>query len=116
MEGISPNLHPGCRLLAGRGGLVGLSRLTLDRRMFAALGKLWHSKDQKKGVIPKGLRNMDKDASWSKPYYRGWVYGHGLDVMVSIGKLALPILASVCSLGTHGNQIAKGPVKLLPKV
>lgn len=96
--------------------LIGTARLALDRRMFAALGKLWHSKDQKLGIIPKGLRNVDKDASWSKSHYRGWVFGHGLDVIVTIGKLVLSVLASVVSLKIHENQIAKRLVKLLPKV
>lgn len=96
--------------------LIGIARVALDRRMFNALGKLWHSKDQKKGIIPRGLRNVDKDASWSKSHYRGWVFGHGLDVAVSVGKLVLPILALVCSLKIHENQTAKSMVKRLPKV
>ena len=96
--------------------LIGVARLALDRRMFNALGKLWHSKDQKLGIIPKGLRNVDKDASWSKSHYRGWVFGHGLDVIVTVGKLVLPVLASAVSLKIHENQIAKRLVKLLPKV
>lgn len=87
--------------------LVGIARLSLDRKMFQAFGKLWHSKDKKAGVIPKGVRNIDTTASWQKSYYRGWVYGHGLDVFVTIGKLVLPILAHVSTLALHENKIAQ---------
>ena len=30
-----------------------------------------------KGIIPKGLRGIDKQATWGKPNADGWVYGHG---------------------------------------
>ena len=38
----------------------------------------WHKKDRARNHIPKGLRNVDKTASWSKSAYHGWVYGYGL--------------------------------------
>lgn len=96
--------------------LVGIARLVTDRRMFQAFGKLWHAKDKKAGRIPPKVRNIDKDASWQKSYYRGWVFGHGLDVFVSIGKLVLPVLADAGTLANHDNMIAKQLVQLLPHV
>jgi hypothetical protein len=96
--------------------LIGIARLVTDRRMFAALGGLWHSKDKKAGRIPKGARNIDKTAGWQKSHYRGWVFGHGLDVIVTIGKLVLPILALGTSLIHHENTVAKALVGMLPPV
>lgn len=96
--------------------LIGIARLVTDRRMFAALGGLWHSKDKKAGRIPQGARNIDTTAGWQKSHYRGWVFGHGLDIIVSIGKLVLPILAFGTSLIHHENTVAKGLVGKLPKV
>jgi hypothetical protein len=49
-----------------------------DKSLFKANGTVWHSKDQKAGIIPEGLRNVDKDATWCKSEYHGWVYGYGL--------------------------------------
>lgn len=96
--------------------LIGIARLAVDRKMFAAFGKLWHAKDKKANRIPTGVRNIDKSASWQKSYYRGWVYGHGLDVFVTVGKIVLPVLASACTLAIHENMIAKQLVPQLPKV
>lgn len=96
--------------------LVGIARLVTDRRMFPSLGGLWHSKDKKANRIPKGARNIDRDAGWEKSHYRQWVFGHGLDVFVTIGKLVIPILATVTSLVKHENMVAKEVVVNLPPV
>ena len=45
--------------------------------MIQALGPVWHKKQKEKGVIPKGLRGLDKEATWSTSKADGWVYGHG---------------------------------------
>jgi len=47
-----------------------------DKSLFKALGPVWHQKDRKAGRIPNGLRNLDKEATWSKSEYQGWVYGY----------------------------------------
>ena len=53
------------------------------KSLFKARGPVWHKKDRAKNHIPKGLRNVDKTASWSKSAYHGWVYGdHGLHLTV----------------------------------
>ena len=49
-----------------------------DKSLFKAKGPVWHKKDRAKNHIPKGLRNVDKTANWSKSGYHGWVYGYGL--------------------------------------
>lgn len=45
--------------------------------MNRAKGPLWHKKQKDKGIIPKRLRGIDKEASWCKSHADGWVYGHG---------------------------------------
>ena len=49
-----------------------------DKSLFKAQGPVWHKKDRLKNHIPKGPRNLDKTAHWSKSAYHGWVYGYGL--------------------------------------
>jgi len=97
-------------------GFIGLSRLALDNRMFEAMGAIWHRKDQISGTLPEGLRNVDTLAGWGVSHYRGWVFGHALDVFCTVGKLVIPVLAIARSLTIRGNTAAKRHAYLLPKV
>ena len=45
--------------------------------MVRAKGPVWHKKQKAKGIIPKGLTGIDKEATWGKSKADGWVYGHG---------------------------------------
>lgn len=102
-------------LLVKRMGL-GLARLSLDNRMFEAFGATWHRKDQKRGIIPGNLRNVDTTAGWGVSAYRGWVFGHALDVFVTTGKLVVPVIALGRSLIMRGNTAIKSIISLLPEV
>lgn len=95
---------------------LGIARLSLDNRMFEAVGAIWHSKDKRKGNVPKKLRNVDSSAGWGFSHYRGWIYGHALDVFVTTGKTIVPILAFARSLTIRGNTAAKMFAHLLPRV
>lgn len=94
---------------------LGVSHLAVDNRMFEAFGAIWHRKDQKREVIPEKLRNVDQTAGWGISHYRGWVFGHGLDVFVTTGKLVLPVLAFARSLLIRGNTALKQFGIMLPK-
>ena len=45
--------------------------------MIKARGPVWHKKQKAQGIIPKGLRGLDQEATWGKSQADGWVYGHG---------------------------------------
>ncbi len=51
--------------------------------MNAARGPVWHRKQKKQGVIPDGLRNLDREATWSHSLADGWIYGHGTFCLAS---------------------------------
>ena len=95
---------------------LGIARLALDNRMFQAVGNLWHRKDQVKGVIPRGLRNVDQTAGWGFSHYRHWIFGHALEVFVTTGTLVVPVLAFAHSLTIRGNTAVKQIIPLLPTV
>lgn len=95
---------------------LGLARLALDNRMFPAMGAIWHRKHQKLGIIPKGLRNVDRLAGWGVSAYRKWVFGHGLEVFVTTGKLVIPVLAFARSLTIKGNTAVKQFARLLTRI
>ena len=54
-----------------------------DKSLFKAKGPVWHTKDREADHVPEGLRNLDRDATWSKSGYHGWVYGYGLHATVT---------------------------------
>lgn len=95
---------------------LGIARLSFDNRMFEAVGAIWHSKDIKRNRIPDGLRNVDTTAGWGVSKHRGWIFGHALEVIVTTGKLVIPILAISHSLRIRGNSVVKRVISLLPKV
>jgi len=45
--------------------------------MIKAKGPVWHQKQKKQGIIPKGLTGIDKEATWGKSLAKNWLYGHG---------------------------------------
>ena len=47
----------------------------MDKSMSEALGRKWHQRDRKRGVLPEGLRNVDRESEWGDSAYRGWVQG-----------------------------------------
>ena len=64
-----------------------------DKSLFRAWGPVWHKKDRAKNHIPKGLRNVDKTATWSKSAYHGWVYGYGLHLTTT--RHGFPVMFDV---------------------
>lgn len=83
----------------------GFSSLELyeDKSLFKAQGSVWHQSDRKANRIPKNLRNLDQDASWSKSAYHGWVYGYGLHLTCS--QTGFPKLVQV-----ETGSLREGPV------
>jgi len=57
--------------------------ISADKMMNKAKGPIWHKKQKEKGIIPKGLRGIDRDATWSNSKTDGWVYGHGSFTLTS---------------------------------
>ena len=51
--------------------------VSADKMMNKAKGPVWHKKQKDLGIIPKGQRGIDKEATWCKSNADGWVYGHG---------------------------------------
>ena len=45
--------------------------------MVKAKGPVWHQKQKQQGIIPKGLRGLDREATWGTSRADGWIYGHG---------------------------------------
>ena len=57
--------------------------VSADKMMVHARGPVWHRKQQKQGIIPKGLRGLETEGTWSYSKSAGWVYGHGTFCLVA---------------------------------
>ena len=74
-----------------------------DKSLFKAQGPVWHKKDRAKNHIPKGLRNVDKTAHWSKSGYHGWVYGYGLHLTTT--PQGFPIMFEVLPANVSERKV-----------
>ena len=85
-----------------------------DKSLFKALGPVWHQKDRLVGRIPKGLKNLDTEATWSKSRYHGWVYGYA--VHLSVDQHSFPLLASVHTASVSESQVMKNKAHALEQL
>ena len=74
-----------------------------DKSLFKAKGSVWHKKDRAKNHIPKGLRNVDRTASWSKSGYHGWVYGYGLHLTTT--RHGFPVMFAVLPANVDERKV-----------
>lgn len=72
--------------------------------MIQAKGPKWHKKDKERGVIPKGLRGVDREARWSYSRADNWVYGHG---SFSIVSHKIPVLGCLIWMPNSDNEAKK---------
>jgi hypothetical protein len=54
-----------------------------DTRMHQAWGPGWPTKPRAQGVVPEGLRGVDREATRGNSHSDGWVYGPGSCCVVS---------------------------------
>jgi hypothetical protein len=66
----------------------------IDGRMYQAQGPKWHASDRRAGRVPRGLRNVDCESSWSKSGYRGRVQGYQLIVQGLVFPTPAPLWAA----------------------
>jgi len=69
--------------------------------MVRAKGPVWHKKQKAKGIIPKGLTGIDKEATWGKSKADGWVYGHGT---FCITTHEIPVIGIFQWMPNSGNE------------
>lgn len=73
--------------------------------MVHARGPVWHRKQQKQGIIPKGLRGLDTDATWSYSKSDGWVYGHGTFCMMACKSRVLGAFKWMRNSGNEAKRM-----------
>lgn len=69
--------------------------------MVRAKGPVWHQKQKKQGIIPKGLRGLDKQATWGTSRAKGWIYGHGTFMLAPFDT---PVVGIFQWMPNSGNE------------
>jgi hypothetical protein len=78
-----------------------IKKVSADKMMVKAKGPLWHQKQKRQGIIPQGLRGLDREATWGKSRVDGWIYGHGT---FSLTPHRLPIVGIFQWMPNAGNE------------
>lgn len=78
-----------------------IKKVSADKMMVKAKGPVWHQKQKKQGIVPKGLRGLDKDGTWGKSQAKGWIYGHGTFMLTPLG---IPIVGIFQWMPNSGNE------------
>lgn len=78
-----------------------MKKVSADKMMVKARGPVWHQKQKRHGIVPKGLRGLDRQATWGKSRADGWVYGHGT---FSITPHGIPIVGLFQWMPNSGNE------------
>jgi len=69
--------------------------------MVKSRGPVWHKKQKEHNIIPKGLTGVDREATWGKSAYDGWIYGHGTFCVVSH---EIPVIGAFQWMPNSGNE------------
>ena len=78
--------------------------------MTKSRGPVWHKKQKDLNIIPKNLRGVDKQATWSKSMADGWIYGHGTFCLTSH---QLPVLGIFQWMPNSGNEAKRMAVEII---
>jgi hypothetical protein len=74
-------------------GRLDVRCVAADKTLIAAAGPPWHKAQRLLGERPKAV---DAEASWSRSAHDGWVYGYGLEAVVTAPRRGViwPLIAS----------------------
>jgi hypothetical protein len=61
-------------------GRIDVRCVAADKTLIAAAGPAWHQAQRRRGERPRGA---DAEASWSRSKHDGWVYGYGVEAVVT---------------------------------
>lgn len=79
------------------------AHLVEDKSLFKARGPVWHQSDRQENRVPEQLRKLERDATWGKSGYQGWVYGYGLHM--TCNEAAFPALVQVETAAVSESEV-----------
>jgi len=86
-----------------------------DGSAFATPGPVWHKADKQVGIIPEGLRGVDREADWIQSSYHGWVYGYKAHVTISVASTTVRVVLTGTVTGSAcESHILQERIETLP--
>ena len=87
--------------------------VAVDRSLIRAAGPLWHMRQRKAGILPRGV---DRDSTWTFSEYHGWLQGYGYEVVVTAPcrGIAFPLLASCDQAHVREQHTFPSKIERLP--
>jgi hypothetical protein len=78
--------------------------VAVDSTALRAHGGVWHKKHREQGIVPH--TSIDTEAAWSKSGWHGWWYGWKLHVVVTLGRVWIPLAAELTAANRADNEMA----------
>jgi hypothetical protein len=99
---------------AVREGVTDPRDVAVDKSLIASHGPPWHQQDRKAGRIPAGV---DRDSTWGRSEYDGWVHGYSVEVVVSStpDTTVFPLLASFDTASVRETHTLLAKIEDLPE-
>jgi len=87
-----------------------------DKSVHAARGPLWHKKDRLRGIIPKNLHHVDREATWGYSPYHHWVQGYSQHTIVNAtpGEARFPLDCTASTANMAENRVLVTRLHYLP--
>lgn len=94
-------------------GHINVRCVAADKSLIAAPGRVWHKAQRQRGERPKAV---DVDATWGYSPHDGWVYGYGLEVVVTAPRQGLiwPLFGSLDPAHVHETTTFPAKIAGLP--
>lgn len=95
-------------------GRVDARCVAVDKTVVTARGPVWHHGQHAAGIRPRGV---DVEATWTRTRCKGWVYGYGVEVVVSAAPTGpvWPLLGSTDPAAWREVRTLPAKVPLLPR-
>ena len=78
--------------------------VAVDSTALRAHGGVWHKKHREQGIVPH--TSIDTEAAWSKSGWHGWWYGWKLHLVVTLGRVWIPMAAELTAANRADNEMA----------
>lgn len=78
-----------------------IKKVSADKMMVRSRGPVWHQKQKKQNIVPKGLHGLDREATWGTSKAKGWIYGHGTFMLT---PYKIPIVGIFQWMPNSGNE------------
>lgn len=118
LDEIAPNAEDQIRALGLTLILEGVTEYATaasDGSAFATPGPVWHKKDKEAGIVPDGLRGLDREADWIQSPYHGWVYGYKAHVSISVSPATVRVVLDATVTGSaYESHVLQARLSHLP--